>query len=302
MSATPSAPAPRTLAEGQRCRVRIHDLRTHESTTVLETWELLLEAPNWHRHGRLVLNGDGSLWTLDVESGALAQIAIDGVPDLNNDHVLAPDGVTVYVSANDFHLYAAPLAGGEARRVTGDDHGRLHFLHGISPDGTTLAYIGLQPEGDEWWARAEVFTVSTDGTGDTRLPQGGSPADGSEYSPDGAWIYFNTELFTETPGHAQIARMRPDGRDVERLTYSDRVDWFPHPSPDGARAVYLSYPSGTVGHPADRPVELRLVEADAWDRPATIVSLQGGQGTINVNSWAPDSQRFAYVDYPRDEA
>jgi hypothetical protein len=27
--------------------------------------------------------------------------------------------------------------------------------------------------------------------------------------------------------------------------------------------------------------------------------LQGGQGTINVNSWAPDSDRFAYVSYPR---
>ena len=28
-----------------------------------------------------------------------------------------------------------------------------------------------------------------------------------------------------------------------------------------------------------------------------IVSFFGGQGTINVNSWAPDSLRFAYVAY-----
>jgi hypothetical protein len=28
-----------------------------------------------------------------------------------------------------------------------------------------------------------------------------------------------------------------------------------------------------------------------------VVALFGGQGTINVNSWSPDSQRFAYVSY-----
>ena len=30
-----------------------------------------------------------------------------------------------------------------------------------------------------------------------------------------------------------------------------------------------------------------------------IVAFLGGQGTINVNSWAPDSRRFAYVAYPQ---
>ena len=29
-----------------------------------------------------------------------------------------------------------------------------------------------------------------------------------------------------------------------------------------------------------------------------LVAFFGGQGTINVNSWAPDSKRFAYVAYP----
>lgn len=27
--------------------------------------------------------------------------------------------------------------------------------------------------------------------------------------------------------------------------------------------------------------------------------LFGGQGTINVNGWSPDSTRFACVDYPQ---
>lgn len=293
-----AAPPPRALGPGQRCVVMVADAATGASRVVYETTDLLLEAPNWSAEGRLILNGDGVLWSLDPEQGTLERIAIEGVPHLNNDHVLSPDGTTVLVSANDWHLYEAPLAGGVARRISPDHDGRMHFLHGVSPDGQTLAYIGLQPAPGDWWARAEVFTIRVDGTGDTRLAAGGSPADGSEFSPDGAWIYFNTEAFTRTPGHAQIARMRPDGSGVERLTDDARVDWFPHLAPDGGRAVYLSYPAGTIGHPADLDVELRLVEGGDWRAATTIASLYGGQGTINVNSWAPDSRRFAYVAYP----
>jgi hypothetical protein len=29
----------------------------------------------------------------------------------------------------------------------------------------------------------------------------------------------------------------------------------------------------------------------------TLVKLFGGQGTINVNSWSPDSKEFAFVSY-----
>jgi Tol biopolymer transport system component len=33
----------------------------------------------------------------------------------------------------------------------------------------------------------------------------------------------------------------------------------------------------------------------------TVVHLFGGQGTINVPSWSPDGQRFAYVSYVRED-
>ena len=33
----------------------------------------------------------------------------------------------------------------------------------------------------------------------------------------------------------------------------------------------------------------------------TVVKLFGGQGTINVNSWSPDSKRFAFVSYRLEE-
>jgi len=291
----------RRLAPGQRCRVIVADTLRGTRETIHESSSLLLEAPNWTHDDQLVLNGDGVLWMLALEPGSTPrQIPLAGIPELNNDHVLAPDGTTIYLSANDWQIYAASLSGGAARRITPDHDGRMHFLHGVSPDGATLAYIGIDPGGDVPWASASVHLMAVDGTADRRIDEAGSPADGSEFSPDGSWIYFNTELFSSAPGHAQLARMRPTGSGVEQLTFDARVNWFPHLSPDGRRLVYLSFPTGTEGHPADLPVELRLVRDDDWRSTETVASLIGGQGTLNVNSWSPDGTRFAYVDYPRD--
>ena len=91
--------------------------------------------------------------------------------------------------------------------------------------------------------------------------------------------------------------MKPDGIGIEQLTYDERVNWFLHISPDGKWIVYLSYPPGTLKHPANKAVILRRMRPDGSEQ-ADIIAFNGGQGTINVNSWAPDSQRFAYVDYP----
>ncbi|GIF22878.1 Tol biopolymer transport system component [Actinoplanes tereljensis] len=273
------------------CRIQVYDVTTASTTLVHTSSTVHFEAPNWTADGHLILNGDGLLWSLPADgSGEPRQISLDGVPELNNDHVLAPDGETVYVSANDWHIYQASLRGGPVRRVTSG--AGMHFLHGVSPDGETLAYVGIEQQD---WTTASLWTVGVDGTRTTRLTESGGTDDGPEYTPDGEWIYFNTERFT---GSAQIARIRPDGTGAEQLTFDERVNWFPHFAPDGSRAVYLSYPPGTTGHPADRNVELCLVEADDWRSAQTVVRLPGGQGTINVNSWSPEGSRFAYVDYP----
>lgn len=288
---------PRVLAPGQVARIRVWERDGGVTRTVFTSSDVLFEAPNWTHDGRLLINGDGLLWTLPADgSQAPTRIDAPGLPDVNNDHVLSPDGGTVYASANDWHIWTLPLAGGTAVRVTPDD-GALHFLHGVSPDGERLAYVRLVPEGDDWWAHASIHTIAIDGTDDVAVTTHRGPADGSEWSPDGEWIYFNTEQFSETAGHAQIARIRPDGSGIEQLTFDERVNWFPHPAPTGDLTVYLSFPPGTTGHPADLAVELRLVGQD-WSAPHTLHELDGGQGTINVPSWAPDGSAFAFVDYP----
>ncbi|HWS39639.1 MAG TPA: hypothetical protein VN408_43690 [Actinoplanes sp.] len=260
------------------------------STVVHTSTAVLFEAPNWTHDGLLVLNGDGLLWTMSADGSSPPRaVPFTGLPEVNNDHVLAPDSSTVYLSADDGHLYQGRLTGGPVRRITGDD--RRHFLHGVSPDGTTLAYVGIV---NQQWDSGILWTIPSSGGDSTPLTVGDGPDDGPEYAPGGDWIYFNTERFS---GDAQIARIRPNGAGMEQLTFDERVNWFPHLSPTGDHAVYLSYPPGTEGHPADLPVELRLVTGDDWKGAQTVVSLTGGQGTINVNSWSPDGRRFAYIDY-----
>ena len=285
----------RSLAPGQRAELSIINA-DGSGRDIIFTADAVIEAPNWTPDGQtLVFNAGGELWRIPASAGEPARIDTGARRDLNNDHVLAPDGQTIYVSADDGHLYAVPLAGGSPRRVS-NSHATPHhyYLHGISPDGLTLAYVAVEaPEGIR---RVNIFTIPAAGGPDTRLTDLDLPHDGPEYSPDGQWIYFNSER--SSPGHAQCFRMRADGSDLQQLTHDERVNWFPHVSPDGTALVYLSYPPGTQGHPADKDVILRMMRPDGSDQ-RDIVAFFGGQGTINVNSWAPDSARFAYVAYPR---
>ena len=291
----------RQLRPGQRTEVWVADIDARSAELVYTSDSVLLEAPNWAPdRGGLLLNGDGVLWRLDV--GPVAepkQVPLDGLPPINNDHVIDTERGLIYLSANDGHIYVAPIEGGTAVRVTSDSS-RYHFLHGVSPDGRTLAFVDL-PAGD-FTAAGRLALISSAG-GEASYPEAGSRhLDGPEYSPDGAWLYLNTEEFGSRPGHAQLARVPANGGPLEQLVESDTVDWFPHLSPDGEYASYISFPAGTLGHPPDVDVEVRLVRTANWNDVVARFPLPGGQGTINVNSWSPDSRRFAFVSYPIEQA
>jgi TolB protein len=297
----PWAQAQRKLLPGQVAQLRTIAIDGSDAKLVLTTPQRI-EAPNWTPDGKwLVYNSAGGLLKIAADgSGEPQPIPTGSVRTVNNDHLLSPDGKTIYLSASG-HLYAVPFAGGEPRRISNEpppDRKYRCFLHGISPDGRTLAYVRVTDSGRaDIPPRSDIYTISADGGADVQLTDTPAPDDGPEYSPDGRWIYFNSELNAQRAGHAQIYRMKPDGTGVEQLTHDDRVNWFPHVSPDGQWVVYLSYPAGTTGHPADKDVILRRMRPDGSEQ-ADVVACFGGQGTINVNSWAPDSRRFAYVAYP----
>ncbi|MEW1775608.1 hypothetical protein [Streptomyces sp. NPDC086777] len=292
----------RTLLPGQRAELHVLDVEGGRSQLALCSEDQLFEAPNWHPDGRwIVVNADGALYRVDShDPTGLEPIHATGLPEVNNDHLVSPDGRWHYVSANDGHLYRVPWNGGRTERITlpkAPERRFRHFLHGISPDGSTLLYVGTEVlDGDEWGRRA-LWCLDLVSGEERLVGDGYSPADGPEFSPDGASVFFNSEVASSVPGHAQLFRHDLAEASVQQLTSDEHVNWFPHPSPDGRRLVYLSYPPGTVGHPADLPVVLRLI--DLPESPSRdLVTLPGGQGTINVPCWAPDSRRIAYISYP----
>lgn len=292
----------RRLLPGQRAELHLVDVETGRDLEILRSTQRLFEAPNWHPSGRwIVVNADGLLFRIDVEDpSGLVEIPMPGLPELNNDHLLSPDGRWHCVSANDGHLYRVPWEGGAPERLTvpkSPERRFRHFLHGISPDGRTLAYVGTETLDGEEWGRRALWLLDLESGAERLVADGCSPADGPDFSPDGRQLFFNSEMASRREGHAQIFGHDLEGGRMRQLTFDERVNWFPHPSPDGRRLAYLSYEPGTVGHPPDRPVVLRLIELPAG-APRDLVHLMGGQGTLNVPPWAPDSRRLAYVAYP----
>ncbi|WP_417708942.1 TolB family protein [Roseibium aggregatum] len=259
--------------------------------TVLYVSDRHLEAPNWTPDGAtLIVNGGGRLYRVPLEEPGLLEIDTGFAAALNNDHGLSPDGSLLAISdgteAGESCIYTLPVTGGEPRRITSRTPS---YWHSWSPDGETLAYVGKRPETGGTF---QVFTIGLDGGEERQITRVFDHCDGPDYTPDGKWIWFNGER----AGSVQLWRVRPDGSGLQQMTKDERVNWFPHPSPDGKSVAYLAYEAGTVGHPAETTVELRLMSADGGS-PRILLSLFGGQGTLNVPSWAPDSRRFAYMRY-----
>lgn len=259
---------------------------------VLKTFDHVIEAPNWTPDGRfLVYNSRGRIYTYQLASGEIRAVDSGFAIDCNNDHVLSPDGSQLAVSHFTYEdaksrIYILPLAGGAPRLVT--ENGPS-YLHGWSPDGQRLAYCA------ERGGQYDVYTISVQGGPETQLTNLPGLDDGPEYSPDGRQIWFNS---TRT-GLMQVWRMDADGANPTRVVAEEANGWFPHVSPDGKLVVYIAYAKGEVSpgdHPANKNVEIRLVPAEGG-APRTIARLFGGQGTINVNSWAPDSRTIAFVSY-----
>jgi Tol biopolymer transport system component len=268
----------------------IFDLAKGAATVILTT-PRLIEAPNWTPDGAsLIVNGDGHLFRVDIAEPSLVPIDTGFAVRLNNDHGIAPDGKTLVISnhtvVGQSCIYTLPVAGGTPRRVT---ENTPSWWHGWSPDGRTLSYTAVRD------GMFGIYTVGVSGEPETCVTAGGGHHDGPDYSPDGAWIWFNSDQ----GGSMQLWRVRPDGGERQQMTAEDTVNWFPHPSPDGASVLYLAYPAGTVGHPRDRHVTLRLMPAERGIS-THLVALFGGQGSMNVPCWSPDSQRFAFMRYAND--
>lgn len=286
-------------------RLEIYNLATDHRRVVRQD-SVRFEAPNWTRDGKfLIINERGLLYQVAVADGQKTAINTGSATACNNDHGLTPDGQTIIISnsADDpgrttrsSNVFTLPLSGGEPTRITAQGPS---YWHGVSPDGRTLAFVGERAVGPDGKRDYDIYSIPISGGAEIRLTTSPGLDDGPEYSPDGQYIYFNSFR----TGRMQIWRMRADGSQAEQITRDQYSNWFPHLSPDGRWMLFISYlEDQKAAHPADKTVMLRLMDIHKSGRAAgsqfkELARFTGGQGTINVPGWSPDSKSFAFVSY-----
>jgi TolB protein len=283
----------------KRSLITVYDLKS-QSTKVIFTADRLIEAPNWSPDGNyLLVNTGGDLYKLHVAGGnmQLNKIDLGNISKCNNDKTLSPDGKQIAFSssaeAKGSQVYIVSSEGGVAKKLVPETPS---YFHGFSPDGKWLAFVAQRN------GHFNLWRIPSEGGQQQQLTVKPAYDDGPDYSPDGKWIYFNSNR----SGGWDIWRMPSigagsDDAKAERVTTDEGEDWFPHPSPDGKWLVFLTFPKGTAGHNDRLLVSLRMLPLPHAKlkaaSPQTLVRFFGGQGTINVNSWSPDSSKIAYVVY-----
>ena len=277
-----------------KSHVEIFDLKTRKATELF-AGDGIWEAPNWSPDGKsLLVNSGDKLYRLDLASKNPVEIPLGGLLP-NNDKGYSPDGKSIAFSAA-----KAPGAPSLIYRSAADGSGQAaidsdgpSYFHGWSPDAKTVALVA--PRGGHF----HLYARAADGSGvDRQLTSAAANDDGPDYSPDGKWIYFNSDR----SGGWDIWRMPKDGAGpndskAERLTDDAWEDWFPHPSPDGKHLLLVSFPAGVKSHGARLDGMALRMTGMKGGKVETLLTFYGGQGSLNVNSWSPDSTRFAFVRF-----
>lgn len=276
------------------CRLETMNVFDGKRKVIFEK-EDRFEAPNWMPDGKkLLFNMDGSLYKIPVEGGKLEKLHTGFANRNNNDHGISFDGKLLAIShhrdgmpGGGSTVYVLPLEGGTPKLVT---ENTPSYWHGWAANNKEVVYVARR-EGNPSY---DIYKKGIDGGEEVRLSFNKSweHVDGCEYSPDGKYIYYNGS----SSGTMQLWRMKPDGSDKEQLTFDEYNDWFPHISPDGKWILYISFPPDIPvnGHPSYKRVMLRLMPVSGGP-PKVVAYLYGGQGTINVPSWSPDSKQVAFV-------
>ena len=134
---------------------------------------------------------------------------------------------------------------------------------------------------------AQIYVMNEDGSGQTRLTNS-APFDDMQpaWSPDGTRIAFTRGIVYQSANLAasSIVVMDAGGGNERVLADEPGVNVRPAWSPDGRRLLYGH------GTPAQRPIDIWVMNADGTDKHAVTTS-----GDAYPAAWSPDGSRIVFI-------
>jgi TolB protein len=145
---------------------------------------------------------------------------------------------------------------------------------------------------DSTWARADLYTMNSDGTNLRRLTTDGmrnvivSPA----WSPDGKWIAFSKRA-DSTLVRSQIHAIAADGSTLRNLSnQTTAFDWSPAWSPDGDRIVFQSDRHNPTRTNSCCVTSIYVMDADG----SNVQRLTSGWND-KLPRWSPDGSTIVFM-------
>jgi len=151
-----------------------------------------------------------------------------------------------------YEIFSANIDGSRPKRLTknpGYDGGPF-----FSWDGTTIVYRAYHPKTKEELkeyesllkqnlikpTRAEIFTMSADGSNKRQLTNNGAANWAPFLHPNNRQIIFSSNVHDPERRSFSLYLINVDGTGIERVTYGARFDSFPMFSRDGNKLVFAS--------------------------------------------------------------
>lgn len=178
-----------------------------------------------------------AIWLMDVDGGAKRRL----VSGMSSDQpAWSPDGTRIAFTSGrrDSNrvmgdLYVIDADGDHLQRLT-NNSSRDEFA-AWSPDGARIAYGSLRD------GNFDIYIMRSDGSDLQRITSHPATDLRPAWSPDGEWLAFSSDRHDYDGGETSsydIYVMRPDGRDVRRLTHHPLLALRPSWSPKGDELVY----------------------------------------------------------------